>query len=458
MPVFVAVGIDSSDQHHDIFAEAAGVPEPLRLRISNDLGGFQRLLDQLRESFGELPVRFALENPALLLARFLLHADYAVYAVNPRSVAKMREALASSGKKSDPLDAECLCLLLRRRAEDLTPVRSGSPESALLAGIVRQRVDLVEEKNRLLNQLTAVLKGYYPRTLDLFKKRLDQPLTLAFLETFSSPSALTAATEEQWNGLFAGRRYPQPRRIATLWKQAQEPQVAVSPVDEALGERQVRRLVRSLRVLLEELEALETEIQERFDALPEARTFRSLPGAAEVLAPALYALFGDDRERWQEWKDLARTSGTVPVTQSSGNFRSVSMRYHCDHRARRTLHLFAASSLRACEWAKEFYAEQRRKGKTYGAALRNLATKWLRIIFRLWQEGDTYDEELYLKRRVARQAEKPTTALHGNRTRVRTEPSSTGGGRPPCESSAAAGPASSSLATQAPAALTPGAR
>jgi transposase len=445
LPVFVAVGIDSSDQHHDIFAEAPGFPQPLRLRISNDLTGFQRLRDRLGEIFGTLPYRFALENPSLLIARFLLHAGYSVYAVNPRSVAKMREALASSGKKSDPLDAECLCLLLRRRAEDLASVSAGSPSSALLAGLVRQRVDLVEEKNRLLNQLTAVLKAFYPRALQLFKNRLDQPLTLAFLEQFSSPSALAAATEEQWRNLFVGRRYPQPGRITTLWKQVQEPQVPVSAVDEALGERQVRRLVRSLQVLLEELEALQDEILERFDALPEARIFRSLPGAADVLAPALCSLFGDDRERWREWKDVARISGTVPVTKSSGNFRAVSMRHHCDHRARRTLHLFAASSVRACEWARQFFVEQRQKGKTYGAALRNLATKWLRIIFRLWQASDTYEEDRYLQRRAARQAEKPLAAPTRDDADAGTLLSRPGGGRTPSVSSAGAGPASGLL-------------
>jgi transposase len=408
LPAFVAVGIDSADAHHEIHAEAAGAAPVLRLRISNDLAGFQRLLDALREAFGELPCRFALENPSLLIARFLLHAGSAVYAVNPRSVAKMREALASSGKKDDPLDAESLCILLRRRAEDLAPVRLGSSEGLMLAGLVRQRVDVVEEKNRLLNQLTAVLKGYYPRALELFPN-LEQPLTLAFLQAFDAPTALAAATEEQWRGLFAGQRYPRPSRITPLLEQARQPQVAVSPVDEALGARQVRRLVRTLQVLLDELRSLEAEIEARFDQLPDAAIFRSLPGAAAVLAPALFAVLGDDRERWEDWREIALLSGAVPVTRSSGRFRTVGMRYHCDHRARRTLHLFAACSRRSCAWARDFYAEQRRRGKSHGTALRNLASKWLRILYRLWQDRVLYDEKKYLQRRSQRQAPRSLT-------------------------------------------------
>lgn len=402
MPAFVAVGIDSADAYHQIHAEANGVGAELRLRIGNDLAGFQQLLDALRTAFGDLPWRFAVENPSLLIARFLLHAGYAVYAVNPRSVAKMREALASSGKKDDPIDAESLCLLLRKRAEDLAPVRTGSSESQLITGLVRQRVAVVEEKTRVLNQLTVVLKAYYPRALELFGN-LEQPLTLSFLQAFSTPTALTAATEVEWRALFIGQRYPQPGRITQLWEQAQRPQVTLSPVDEALGARHALRLARILQVLIEELHVLEADIQKHFNALPEAKIFRSLPGAADVLAPALFAIMGDDRERWKDHKDLARLSGTVPVTRTSGKMRSIGMRHHCDHHARRTLHLFAACSRRSCPWAREFYAEQRRKGKTHGAALRNLATKWLRILYRLCQDDTLYDEDTYLRKRADRQ-------------------------------------------------------
>jgi hypothetical protein len=155
---------------------------------------------------------------------------------------------------------------------------------------------------------------------------------------------------------------------------------------------------------------VEKEIQTRFDELPDAQVFRSLPGAAEVLAPALVAVLGDDRDRWEDWQELAQLSGAVPITRTSGKSRSVEMRRHCDHHARRTLHLFAGCSRRSCAWAQAYYEDQRRKGKSHGTALRNLATKWLRILFRLWKDRTPYDEEKYLQRRSARQAPRGSTA------------------------------------------------
>jgi transposase len=313
----------------------------------------------------------------------------------------MREALSASGKKDDRLDAQSLCLLLRERMVDLAPIQPSSTEATILAGLVSQRVAVVEEKNRLLNQLTAALKAYYPRALELFSN-LDQPISLAFLQAFASPSELAAATQDEWDRLFAGQRYPQRGRIVKLWEHSRDPQVPVPPADEVLGARQVRRLVRGLQLLQEEMESLEEEIKRRFDLLPEAGTFRSLPGAADVLAPALFAIFGDNRNRWSDWRGVARQSGTVPITRTSGRSRSVSMRHHCDHSARRTLHLFAASSRKACRWANDFYTRQRERGKRHGTALRNLATKWLRILFRMWKNGSTYDEPAYLRRRAER--------------------------------------------------------
>ncbi len=48
-------------------------------------------------------------------------------------------------------------------------------------------------------------------------------------------------------------------------------------------------------------------------------------------------------------------------------------------------------------WAGEYYRQQRDKGSTYQAAVRALAFKWIRILYRCWQTGVAYDESRYLK-------------------------------------------------------------
>ena len=39
---------------------------------------------------------------------------------------------------------------------------------------------------------------------------------------------------------------------------------------------------------------------------------------------------------------------------------------------------------------------QRDKGNSHPAAMRALAFKWIRILFRCWQSGEAYDEAKYV--------------------------------------------------------------
>jgi hypothetical protein len=39
---------------------------------------------------------------------------------------------------------------------------------------------------------------------------------------------------------------------------------------------------------------------------------------------------------------------------------------------------------------------QRDKGNSHPAAMRALAFKWIRVLFRCWQKGEVYDEAKYI--------------------------------------------------------------
>lgn len=52
----------------------------------------------------------------------------------------------------------------------------------------------------------------------------------------------------------------------------------------------------------------------------------------------------------------------------------------------------AASSV----WARAYYQQQRERGKEHHTAVRALAFKWIRVVFRCWQDRVAYDESRYL--------------------------------------------------------------
>jgi hypothetical protein len=44
-----------------------------------------------------------------------------------------------------------------------------------------------------------------------------------------------------------------------------------------------------------------------------------------------------------------------------------------------------------------YYEQQRAKGKSHQSAVRALAYKWVRIVYRCWKTRTPYDESKYLK-------------------------------------------------------------
>jgi hypothetical protein len=48
-------------------------------------------------------------------------------------------------------------------------------------------------------------------------------------------------------------------------------------------------------------------------------------------------------------------------------------------------------------WAGMYYEQQRAKGKSHQLAVRALAYKWVRIVYRCWKTRTAYDEASYLK-------------------------------------------------------------
>jgi hypothetical protein len=85
------------------------------------------------------------------------------------------------------------------------------------------------------------------------------------------------------------------------------------------------------------------------------------------------------------------------VTERSGKKHWVHWRWQCPTFLRQTFVEWAGQTINKSFWAGEFYRQQRAKGSTYQAAVRALAFKWIRILFRCWQTRTPYNEVVYLK-------------------------------------------------------------
>jgi hypothetical protein len=185
------------------------------------------------------------------------------------------------------------------------------------------------------------------------------------------------------------------QRIASIY------QAVPATQDAALleaGPTIARGLTALLAALRNNIAILDKRIQELVASHPDGALFASLPGAGAVLVPRLIVAFGTDRDRYESACQMQCRSGIAPVQEASGKTVWVHFRFACPKFQRQTFHEFAGHSIPHSAWAKAYYEHLRKdEKKDHHAAVRSLAFKWIRIIYRCWKDGKPYDEEIYLQ-------------------------------------------------------------
>ncbi len=392
------IGIDWADQKHDICLYD-NQTESLEFSV---IGAQPEAIEawamQLRLRFGGQPIAIALEQKRGPLIYALCKYEFLVlYPINPQTVAKYRQAFATSRAKDDPTDAALQVELLRKHRDKLTAWTPASPNQRKLQALVEWRRTLVEETGRVTNRLVDVLKSFFPQVLECFEHR-NTLVFCEFLTRWSTLRAAQAATDQQLEQFFRDHhsRYPacNQRRIETLRRGiplTEDPAIVES------AQLIVQALVSQLRSLLASVRQFEIEIDTLFSQLPDAAIFTGLPQAGSNLAPRLFLAFGEDRTRYQTAQEILQYAGIAPVTERSGKKCWVHWRWGAPTFLRQTFVEWAKASRKGSAWANAFYQTQRQSGKSHQAAIRALAFKWIRILFRCWQDRVPYDEARYLQ-------------------------------------------------------------
>ena len=158
----------------------------------------------------------------------------------------------------------------------------------------------------------------------------------------------------------------------------------------------MRAAVVQLRALIDAIEEFDRTLAQLFAQHSDHTLFESFPGAGPVFAPRLLAVMGTDRNRFESASDVQRL-GIAPVTVKSGNNCWVHHRWACSTFFKQTFHEFAQLSMPYCSWALAYYKQMRQRGNGHHAAVRALAYKWIRIIFRCWKDQRPYDEAQYIQ-------------------------------------------------------------
>ena len=392
------IGIDWSDNKHDVcLVDTATGAQELSV-VKHTPEALNEWAQTLRAHFGGAKIAVCLEQSRGPLIYALLKYDFLIlYPINPRTLARFREAFTPSRAKDDPQDAEYLVELLIHHRERLKAWMPDDERTRTLQLLVEHRRRLVGDQTRTSNRMTALLKGYFPQILAWFPD-IRTALVCDFLLRWPSLTALRGVRRATLLKFF---REHNSQRKETLDARLDAIKEAAPLVTDAAvinsSVMMARALASQMKTTLEAVKEFDQQIAALCESHEDFELFTSLPGAGSVYASRLLTAMGSDRERWASADELLRFSGVAPVVERSGKSSWTRWRYFCPKFIRQAFVEYAGESIRHSTWAKSFYERQRAKGKKHQAAVRALAYKWIRIIWKCWQMRTKYDEARYIE-------------------------------------------------------------
>ncbi|MGY4706232.1 IS110 family RNA-guided transposase [Candidatus Bipolaricaulota sp. J31] len=390
----------------------------LTLRVAIDVGGKQhrvgiadpegRILEEFviphtQEGFREffsrverhrrrlgVPVAVAMEGyngHARPLDRLIQEKGYTLYNVNNLKLARFREIFPGAAK-TDKLDTRRILELFHLKdhlplAKDVLQEVSPIPrENERLKRLSRRRRQLVEEKVRVVERMQADLRAVCPELLGL-TTRVDNLWFLRFLTFRADLRDLAELKPEEIRGIPGiGKKYA---GIIGEWQEGAK----FSPEVEYVGPMIISDAKRVLE-LLEEIGALEEEVEELSQRSELAQRLSTIPGFGRTSVAELAGEIGT-LERFRGEASLALYLGMCPLDRQSGQYHGTRTPRQVNRRAKAAMMAAVAHHIRMVPESRAYYEKKRAEGKGHNQAVRALGRHLVRVIWSMLRQGRDYE-------------------------------------------------------------------
>jgi hypothetical protein len=246
------VGDDWAEDHHDVEVQDETGRRLARARLPEGVAGVARLHEligaHLVEEAGPDEVAIGIETDKGPWVQALVAASYAVYAVNPRQVARYRDRHGTSGAKSDQGDAHTLADMVRTDRHQLRVIAGDTPQAQAVKVVARAHQTLIWDRQRHTLRLRAALLDFFPAALAAFDE-LTAPDTLRLLAKAPDPAAAARLSRAQVLTELkrAGRRGGLQARAEAIVAALRTRQLTQPPAVAAAYAATVRSLTRADR-------------------------------------------------------------------------------------------------------------------------------------------------------------------------------------------------------------------
>ena len=400
-------GIDwGSAKHQACLLDAAGKVAG-EWAFAHGGAGLVALCDWLVAVAGEPgTVAVAIEVPHGPVVDALLDRGFAVHAINPKQLDRLRDRFSVAGAKDDRRDARVMAAGLRTDPHLFRRVQAGDPVVLELREWSRLSEELQQERVRLGNRVRQQLWRYYPQLLEMAEGDVATEWVLDLWSMAPTPAQAARLREASLAKLLRQHRI---RRLdaATALGILRQPAIRVAAGVTEAAVLHLRSLVARLRVANTEFRQAERRLEELCATLTEsapavadnepsrpsdAAILRSLPGVGTVTLATLLTEAAGPLER-RDYAALRTLSGVAPVTKRSGKSCVVVMRYAAQVRLRQAVFYWARVAVQHDPKSRARYEALRARGHSYGRALRGVADRLLGVACVLLQRQTLFDPE-----------------------------------------------------------------
>jgi len=322
--------------------------------------------------------------------KFLVEKDYLVKHVDASKVATERGQVLH---KTDSYDAECAGRVLINRFDELP---NANPEDKywVLSTLVTRHNALTKINVMVKNSLHHLLAHHYPHYKKFFNK-LTTKSGLAFFERFPSPYHLENISVFEL-AIFIKNVSKQPsiKKAELILETVQRDNVPKAEYQDT-KDFTVRSLLRQLRNGLDELTAINSEIEKiltHFDY-----PLSTMKGIDTVTSASLIAEIGNIN-RFKNASALAKYSGVAPVTYASGMTAIQMANARGNRKLNGLIHQIALCSVspKGPKGALvnpifyEYYQKKLSEGKTKTQALKCVQRRLINIIYNMMKHKRPY--------------------------------------------------------------------
>jgi len=317
----LVVGIDiAKRKHYAVFIDERGRELKKAFPVMQTLEGFEQfyrdILDGMEE-YGKSGAIVGVEPTGhywLNLAYFLADRGIPLVIVNPMHVKRVKELDDNLQTKNDKKDALTIARLMKDgRYSHPKILRDRAAE--IRAGY-SLRESLLEERTTLKNKIHRWIDKYFPELFTVFRD--FGAMMLAVLEKVPLPEDLASMKPDELADLCAeaGRmKQRRPKKAAELIQAARH---SIGITEASWGaRREIASIMRHYRLVEEEMDTLEVELEELITQTADYEFLASVPGIGHSTIAGLLAEVGSFTD-YESPRQLIKLAGLTLRENSSG--------------------------------------------------------------------------------------------------------------------------------------------